>query len=112
MMKINPSHEIVAWAYCQTWDSELTHEEHEALVRYFMSMNVQQTIPDRWFAIGKCVRQTTTRQTDGSRLPSQTEEWFLTFKLPWKRRMYSISMDEFISGHPRFIVRFKFGWVL
>lgn len=71
---------------------------------------VYDVIPDRWFLVGQCKRQTTLLHSDGSRSPHQGVEHFLTFKLPWKRRMYSISTDDFIRAHPRFVMRFRCGW--
>lgn len=73
-------------------------------------MIVHQTIPNWNFGFGKCVRHTTCLYPDGSRIPSTTDEWFFTIKLPWKRRIYSVSVDDMVSAN-RFVMRFKWGWI-
>jgi hypothetical protein len=69
-----------------------------------------ETIPDKWLLVGRCVRNTTLLEPSGVRIPWKTPEYFVTFKLPWKRRLYAINLDEELLTNPRFIFRFKWGW--
>ena len=74
---------------------------------------VYDIIPDRWWPqAGKCVRRGIAYKDDGTLILASGVEYFLTFKLPWKRKLYAINLDEEIVGHPRFVLRFLPGWTI
>lgn len=60
-------------------------------------------VPNAWFGIGRV-----WRNTSGGRIV----ENYLTLRMPWKRRLYCINTDDVLYGHPRLVLRFKFGWVI
>ena len=64
-------------------------------------MVVHECVPDRWLGWGKCIRRGHL---------SDTWEYFVTCKLPWKTRYYVIDADEMLVRNRRFILRFKLGW--
>lgn len=73
---------------------------------------VYDIIPDRWFCIGECTRNIAVENPDGTHRPGKTTERFLTFKLPWRWRVWSINQDAVVVGFPRFVLRFRTGWVV
>jgi hypothetical protein len=40
---------------------------------------------------------------------TQPWEFIITWRLPWRRRMYDISMDQYMIGYPRVALRLRWG---
>jgi hypothetical protein len=50
-------------------------------------------LPTRWFWMGRTERW----------------EWAVTFRLPWRRKMYDLSRDAMVIGYPRVGLRIRWG---
>jgi hypothetical protein len=68
-----------------------------------------EVVPNAAWRLGRTWRKGVCRQSDGTLSEAKTEEYFLTLKLPWSRKIYCINRDEPIQAN-RFIIRFKWGW--
>jgi hypothetical protein len=40
---------------------------------------------------------------------TQPWEFVITFRLPWRRRMYEINTDQIVLGYPRVSLRLRWG---
>lgn len=62
---------------------------------------ILESTPDKWFAIGKV-----KNRVGGV-------DYFMVIRCHWKTmNIYNPLKDEFVTGHPRLILRLKTGWII